>query len=276
MIKGLYSSDTNLEYAIETAQQAVDRVELQNAFVSYSQHGEDVLINRVFRDLKFGRFVDIGSNHPKVKSVTYALYKRGWRGICIDIDPSFQSLYEQMRPEDVFICAAISDRKAQVKAHIAPLSTRSTLKTEVSIEYQNTPYKLNEIDVECITLMDVFCNHQEFLDDCCVLNIDVEGAEAEVLRGIDFKVFRPEVIIIEAIQPIDKSPTLHTWDYILFENGYALAQFDGLNGYFVENKCIEKLKALTLPTNYNDDFITNEFYLLAKSFLKNLQSRINS
>ena len=41
------------------------------------------------------------------------------------------------------------------------------------------------------------------------LKVDVEGAEADVLRGADFSRFRPKIIVVEAIKPLTLSPA---WD----------------------------------------------------------------
>ena len=53
---------------------------------SFSEtYGEDLFVNYFFKDLKKGFYVDIGCNLPKSGSLTYALYKKGWNGLKVDI-----------------------------------------------------------------------------------------------------------------------------------------------------------------------------------------------
>ena len=46
----------------------------------FGEFGEDILINRFFRKKNDGFYVDIGCYHPIKGSLTYYLYKKGWRG----------------------------------------------------------------------------------------------------------------------------------------------------------------------------------------------------
>ena len=55
---------------------------------SYSISNVDLIIDRIFRNQKYGCYVDIGCNHPIKYNNTYLLYKRGWTGINVDLDAS--------------------------------------------------------------------------------------------------------------------------------------------------------------------------------------------
>ena len=65
------------------------------------------------------------------------------------------------------------------------------------------------------------------------LKVDVEGAEADVLRGADFTRFRPKVIVVEAIKPISLKPAWDEWEPLLARHGYAYVWDDELNRYYV-------------------------------------------
>lgn len=248
----------------------ISRVSKDNAFVSYSQHGEDVLLNRVFSHKKHGRYIDIGANHPINKSVSYASFLRGWTGITIDMDSSMIDLYKTFRPRDIAIHAAISDEVGLKQAFIIPGSTRSSLESDVGGAYQDTSFNPTIGKIRCVTLTEILNDHKEFLD-CDFLNIDVEGHEASVLRGIDFTFFRPRVIVVEAIHPITRKFVMPEWDFILFEAGYTLALFDGLNSYFVLNEEVQILNALNLPPNYSDNYVRFETLQLANALLNCLR-----
>ena len=50
---------------------------------SYSQEGEDLIVNRLFEKRPFGFYVDVGAQDPVFDSVTQAFSERGWSGINI-------------------------------------------------------------------------------------------------------------------------------------------------------------------------------------------------
>ena len=64
-------------------------------FVSYAQHGEDVIIWRALGERAAGFYVDVGAFHPRYDSVTRALYARGWRGINIEPQPDRIAEFER-------------------------------------------------------------------------------------------------------------------------------------------------------------------------------------
>ena len=65
------------------------------------------------------------------------------------------------------------------------------------------------------------------------LKVDVEGAEADVLRGADFSRFRPKIIVVEAIKPLTLAPAWDEWEPLLARHGYAYVWDDELNRYYV-------------------------------------------
>ena len=75
------------------------------------------------------------------------------------------------------------------------------------------------------------------------LKVDVEGAEADVLRGADFSRFRPKVIVVEAIKPLSLEPAWDEWEPLLARHGYAYVWDDELNRYYVA----EEARALGRP-----------------------------
>ena len=53
---------------------------------SYSISNVDLIIDRMFSEIKNGIFIDLGCNHPIKFNNTYLLYKRGGRGLNIDLE----------------------------------------------------------------------------------------------------------------------------------------------------------------------------------------------
>ena len=75
---------------------------------TFSQNGEDSVLLRIFDNKNDGFYVDIGAFHPICYSNTYALYKKGWRGINIDATPGSMFLFNKIRPRDINIETGIS------------------------------------------------------------------------------------------------------------------------------------------------------------------------
>ena len=65
----------------------------QKTSIHYGEFGEDVLINRIFKNVEFGKYVDVGCYHPFKGSLTAQLYKKGWSGINIDVSKSSIDLF---------------------------------------------------------------------------------------------------------------------------------------------------------------------------------------
>ena len=75
----------------------------------FGEFGEDILINRFFRKKSEGFYVDIGCYHPTKGSLTYYLYKKGWRGLNVDLSKVSIDLFKLARPKDYNVQAAITD-----------------------------------------------------------------------------------------------------------------------------------------------------------------------
>jgi Methyltransferase FkbM domain len=68
------------------------------------------------------------------------------------------------------------------------------------------------------------------------LKIDVEGAEPEVIAGMDFRRWRPRVVLVEAIAPGSMAEAWESWEPALLAAGYTFAFFDRLNRFYVANE----------------------------------------
>ncbi len=75
----------------------------------FGEFGEDILINRFFRKKNDGFYVDIGCYHPIKGSLTYYLYKKGWRGLNVDLSKVSIDLFKLARPKDYNIHAAVTN-----------------------------------------------------------------------------------------------------------------------------------------------------------------------
>ena len=84
-------------------------------FFKSSQFGEDKIIVKLLKEKKYGTYLDLGCFHPVRQNNTYKLYKSGWGGINIDLNPFTIDLFNVARPNDKNICAAVSSKKGKKK-----------------------------------------------------------------------------------------------------------------------------------------------------------------
>src|SRR5262249_8232028 len=75
---------------------------------SYSQEGEDLILDRILDSKRTGFYIDVGCHHPFRFSNSYLFYRRGWQGICVDPLPEAKSSFRRYRPRDTFVETAVA------------------------------------------------------------------------------------------------------------------------------------------------------------------------
>jgi len=84
------------------------------------------------------------------------------------------------------------------------------------------------------------------------MSIDVEGAEAQVLRGLSLSRFRPWVLCIEAVLPGTSNPSHSDWESQVLNSEYIFATFDGVNRWYVAAEHSELVELISIPFNAID------------------------
>lgn len=224
-------------------------------FISYAINFEDVLLWRALGHVQNGFYIDVGANDPVEHSVTKAFYDRGWRGINIEPLPRFvQPLLEQ-RERDVNLAVAAGASEGVISLFDIPaVNGWATNDPLVAQSHREEGFDLSEIRVPLRTLAAICEEH--VAGDIHFLKVDVEGFEAEVLRGMDFVRWRPWVVVVEATKPNSPLLSHDSWESLLTGRGYAFAYFDGLNRYYVVNEHPELLPKLAVQANVFDHFIS--------------------
>jgi FkbM family methyltransferase len=192
---------------------------------SYSQCAEDLLIDNLLQpSIKSGVkgfYVDVGCHHPKRGSNTYRLYRKGWRGILVDMEDDKVLAAKLARPGDIAIKAAVSDKVERVTIYSSSaFSTNATISEEVYREGRD--YKpTTSINT---TRLDKILRENNCPKKIDIMSIDVEGNDFKVLKSFSFDEFQPQVICVEnhCVQDgFDKllSSKIHTFlskkDYLL-------------------------------------------------------------
>lgn len=188
----------------------------------YSQEGEGLILDRIFNLNSKGFFVDVGAHHPKRFSNTYALYKRGWRGINIDPTPGAKELFEQIRPEDIFLPVAVSDNEDEQDFYIFEESALNTFNGNLAEEYQHAGWELTEVrtikSVRLASLLETL----QLNTPIDLISIDVEDHELQVLRSNHWTKYRPTVLVVEILNfDLNKADRYPVHNFIV-EKGYQL------------------------------------------------------
>jgi FkbM family methyltransferase len=88
------------------------------------------------------------------------------------------------------------------------------------------------------------------------LNIDAEGAERAILKGLDLAKHRPWIVLVEATLPNTQIESHGDWEPLLTTRGYHFVYFDGLNRFYVADEHATLDKSFHAPANAFDDFTT--------------------
>jgi len=171
-------------------------------FFKSSQFGEEKKILKLFGKNFKGTYVDLGCFHPVRSNNTLQFYKKGWKGLNIDLNQLTIDLFNFARPADTNICAAISNKKVKKKLYfLGDLDSKNTL----DLNHKNwlgKHFNINKKDfkikiVKTKTLNEILYKNKLYNID--FLNIDIEGHEFEVLKSVNFKKFNIKVICVELI-----------------------------------------------------------------------------
>ncbi len=173
---------------------------------SYSISNVDLIIDRMFANKSKGNFIDLGCNHPIKFNNTYLLYKRGWRGLNIDLDQTSINEFNKIRNLDFNVKALISNSSNEIKK-IYYYHKRSAINTvsEQLIKHRNSSNKDYQIvEQKTKTLEEIINNSPLKNKNIDLLSIDIENHEYEVLKNFDFKNYKISVIVTE-IHDLDQS-----------------------------------------------------------------------
>ncbi len=201
----------------------------------FGEFGEDVFINRIFKNIKKGTYVDVGCYHPYKGSLTAKLYEKNWNGINIDISKTSIDLFKMVRKRDLNLNLAVSDFDGETHYF-----QNSPINQQNSLIKKND--KQDKVKISCFTL-DTILKKNNF-NDFNFLNIDVEGSELNVIKGINLKKFKPTVITIENNELLPEEYVNNEVYKILIQNDYVFINKIGVTNFFMLKNIANKISEL--------------------------------
>jgi len=198
---------------------------------SYSISNVDLIIDRMFSKVKKGVFIDLGCNHPIKFNNTYLLYKRGWRGINIDLDKESIDEFNKIRDKDYNVQSLISTNIGEEKEiyYYHSRSAINTLSREL-LEQRKTKKDSIKILKETTNTLENIIEKSPFKNQKInLLSIDIENHEYEALKNFNFLRFRIDVIVIEIHDLSQKKLEIYnqSLDFVINSNIYKLLTNNG-------------------------------------------------
>jgi len=201
----------------------------------FSEHGQDFFVAELLGMLKYGFFVDIGANDGVAFSNSYFFERQlGWRGIAIEPIPgAYDKLKQNRTCRALNCCVGNASRKEkflvlpEIAEHLSGM-----LKTYDRRHISRIKDKLNRcsgesqvIEVDCYTLTALL--EREGISRIDYLSVDTEGAEIQVLQGMDFRQCPVSVLTIENNYRDIRIPLM------LSRRGFRLAAIIGVDEVYV-------------------------------------------
>lgn len=184
--------------------------------MSASQLNADHWVLSMFR--KPGYFVDVGCADGEKISNSYLLEKNGWKGICIDAFPrNFDN-----RPNSIVIQALVYSEKDKEMSFIQLPDDPdlSGIRAELGSHKDRVlSQKFNDLSLKTRLLEDILAENNA-PSHIQYLNLDIEGAEYEVLKTFPFDKYTFGCMTIEHNYEEPKRTLIRE---LLREHGYILA-----------------------------------------------------
>jgi len=201
----------------------------------FGQNGEDCVLWSLFKRDHIGTFVDIGALDGMRFSNTYSFELAGWSGICVEAHPTYIPYIKKNRPKANIFHAAASNKDAPSTIFFTnKFGSLSTLDGSMGkyfskrfgkwfLGHKKVKVPMRTVDtmlkVAGITKVDV-------------VSVDVEGTEIDVLKGFSLAIYKPEILVLEAL---DKNREQQQHEYMRIRN-YHFSRKLSNNLFFCRTK----------------------------------------
>lgn len=199
---------------------------------SYSQCYEDVIVDSILRAyVKIHgapsgvAFVEIGANHPASTSSSYLFRKRyGMKSFLVEANPKLIPALKLHRNGDTIINAAVVDNDAlTVDFYVSTNNETSSLDNRFVVV--RTPGVEEKITVNTVRANAVLKQAQSEAE-LLLLSVDVEGYDLNILKDINWEIYRPLVLIVEPSEDYQPGSTIQIIDFMLSKNYNLVGETD--------------------------------------------------
>lgn len=178
-----------------------NELEIQYGITSFSQEGEDLILGRIFERKTKGFYVDVGAYHPVRFSNTHLFYQKGWRGINIDPMPGGMKIFDEIRPQDINIEAAVSDLEVELDYYSFNEGALNTFSDELAEERSKLDGYFIQFQRKIKTkklsdILDEYLPENQIID---FFSIDTEGHDLNVLQSNNWEKYSPQIVITEIL-----------------------------------------------------------------------------
>ena len=193
----------------------------------YADNGEDIIIQGLFNHKKNGFYIDVGCYHPVRASLTHLLYKKGWKGVNIDISKDTINLFNIARPNDKNINIGIADKEGEDFYYQS-----SHINQANSFKFYDN---VKKVKVQITTLDNIIKNLG--IEKIDFLNIDVEYRDFKALQGLNLNNVRPSLIAIEDNDAYDIADVTNSDIYKYMTNKeYFLYSKSNCTNFYLDKK----------------------------------------
>ncbi len=208
--------------------------------VTYAQHGEDVVLLGIFRQLGIARpgYLDIGAHHPLHISNTALLYELGSRGVNVEANPNLIDAFRDLRPDDTTLNVAVGATTGEIDFYfIDDFSGRNTCDRATAEDFvTNYPaFKIQKKQRVAVTTVETIYRNHFAPREIDLLSIDVEGMDREILESTFASGIFPKVVVAEILSGggNNQGNEIRT---VLESNGYFIYVRLGANYIGIRNE----------------------------------------
>lgn len=242
---GKWNSDRQwapmLEQEQARARELEGRALPENARMTFSQQGEDIVLFHVIRDLlrvERATYIDVGAAEPVLSNNTYLLWGVGHRGVLVEPNPAFAKKLRDYRSGDKVVEAGIGVSDA-TDADYYEIKGNPMLNTFSSNQVKMLQQGKSESVVERVRKMPLIninrlmTEHLGKAPD--VLSTDIEGLDYDIIRSLDLSRFRPGAICAETVTMNEAGVNSNITTYLLAQ-GYVVRGGSTVNTIYVDSK----------------------------------------
>ena len=167
---------------------------IKQKFINYNKDKYITFLINYFKNKDGGFYIDVGCYHPIRLSNTNFLYNKGWNGINIDISKKSIDLFNIARKRDINLNIGAGD-----KNQISTGYFQKDLFFGNTLNYKHSKKILNNVTKKNIKIFTLDAVIKRYAKNKKIdfLDIDCEGNDFNVLKGLNLKENKIKLISIE-------------------------------------------------------------------------------